>query len=131
MADQLTPAKKPVQHIRRIVLTVLGGFFAASFPWMFILLLPGAAGFYLFQPVALMFVTYPAIYVAVGLLTRLFGIQPLRMLPVCFLAFALVISQAIAWAAALYFGFYLVFFMIGYWVMGLALARREKPTRPS
>ncbi|NCC77049.1 MAG: hypothetical protein EOM08_11520 [Clostridia bacterium] len=112
--------------LRSIVLLILGSFFAASLPWVFILAIPGASGFYLLQPIPLMFITYPAIYSVAGFLARTWAIRPSVALLLLFLAFALVISQAIAWAAVSYFGFYLVFFLIGSGVCGLMAARKKK-----
>ncbi|NCA99444.1 MAG: hypothetical protein EOM70_08725 [Clostridia bacterium] len=115
---------------RQIILLILGSFFAASLPWVFILAIPGAAGFYLLQPIPLMFITYPAIYTVTGFLVKSWAIRPVWALLLLFLAFALVISQAIAWAAVFYFGFYVVFFLIGSGVKGLMAARKFKSARP-
>jgi len=113
-------------QFRQIFLLILGSFFAASLPWGFILAFPGTASFYLLQPIPLMFITYPAIYIVAGFLVKTFSVQPFLALLFHFAAFALVISQAIAWAAAPYFCFYLVFFLIGFGVKGLIAARKQK-----
>jgi len=118
--------KEKTWSVRQIILLVLGSFFAVSLPWVFILIVPGAAGFYLLQPVPLMFVTYPAIYSVAGFLAKTWTIRPIWALLLLFLAFALVISQTIAWAAVFYFIFYLVFFLVGWGAKGQLAARRRK-----
>ncbi|MDD2458581.1 MAG: hypothetical protein PHQ83_08770 [Eubacteriales bacterium] len=125
-----TIIKKNPVPLRPIVLLILGSFFAASLPWVFILAVPAAAGFYLLQPIPLMFITYPAIYSVAGFLVKTWAIRPVWALLLLFLAFALVISQTIAWAATAYFGFYLVFFLIGVGVKGFMAVRRSKAARP-
>jgi hypothetical protein len=123
--------KQKPRPFRQNVLLIMGSLFAASLPWVFILGVPGAADFYILQPIALMFITYPVIYSVAGFLVKSWAIQPAWALLLLFLAFALVISQAIALAAILYFGFYLVFFLIGFGVNGLIAARKNKtlPTK--
>ena len=121
---------KTSRPVRQTALLLLGCFFAASLPWAFILIIPGAARFYLLQPIPLMFITYPAIYTVAGYLAKTWAIRPVVALLLLFLAFALVVSQTIAWAAVSYFGFYLVFFLIGSGVKGLLATRKSKQARP-
>lgn len=108
-------------------LVLMGGLFAASLPWVFIKTIPGASNFYLLQPLALMFVTYPAIYIAAGVASQLVKIRMIWSWLICLISFVLVISIMIAFTASLYFVFYSVFMLIGYWVAGSFRNSRQKP----
>jgi hypothetical protein len=118
------PKKDLIMTIPGKILVLLGGLFTASLPWVFIKTIPGAANFYLLQPLPLMFVTYPAIYITTGVVSQLFKIKLIWTLLICQASFALVISLMIAPEAIMYFVFYAVFMLIGNWAAGYTRSKR-------
>jgi len=120
------PEKNLIQTVPGQVLVLLGGLFTASLPWVFIKTIPGAVNFYLLQPLPLMFVTYPAIYITTGVVSQLLKIKLIWTLLICLASFAFVISLMIAPEAIMYFVFYAVFMLIGYLAAGYIRSNRPR-----